>query len=60
MRMYFKSVVFYNNLFPDVLLEAGLRMCNSNKIYHLKNKTADFDACSLCTSAMYFVDGFLK
>ena len=38
----------------------GRVMCNSNKMYHVKNKIAEFDACSLYPSAMYFVDGFLK
>ena len=33
---------------------------NSNKQYHIKKKTADFDACSLYPSAMYFMEGFLK
>ena len=32
----------------------------SNKQYHCKNKTADFDACSLYPSAVYFMEGFLK
>ena len=35
-------------------------MTNSNKQYHVKKKTADFDACSLYPSAMYFMEGFLK
>ena len=38
----------------------GRAMCNSNKIYHVKKKTADLDACSLYPSAMYFMDGLLK
>ena len=38
----------------------GRVMTNSNKMYHVKHKTADFDACSLYPSAMYFMDGFLK
>ena len=38
----------------------GRVMTNSNKQYHVKKKTADFDACSLYTSAMYFMEGFLK
>ena len=58
MRMYFKPVVFYNNLLPDVLLEAGL--CVIQIMYHVTKKTADFDACSLYPGAMYFMDGFLK
>ena len=38
----------------------GRVMCNSNKMYHVKKKTADFDACSLYPSAMYFMDVFLE
>ena len=38
----------------------GRVMTNSNEQYHVKKKTADFDACSLYTSAMYFMEGFLK
>ena len=38
----------------------GRVMANSNKQYHVKKKTADFDACSLYPSAMYFMEGFLK
>ena len=34
-------------------------MTNSNKQYHVKKKIADFDACSLYPSAMYFMLGFL-
>ena len=37
----------------------GVMTC-SNKQYHVKNKIADFDACSLYSSAMYFMEGFLK
>ena len=33
---------------------------NSNKHYHLKQKIAYVDACSLYPSAMYFVEGLLK
>ena len=38
----------------------GRVMTNSNKQYHVKKKIADFDACSLYTSAMCFMEGFLK
>ena len=38
----------------------GRVMTNSNKMYHVKKKIADFDACSLYPSAMYFMDGFLQ
>ena len=38
----------------------GRVMTNSNKQYHVKKKTADFDACSLHPSAMYFMERFLK
>ena len=38
----------------------GRVMTNSNKQYHVKKKTADFDACSLYSSAMYYMDGFLE
>ena len=37
----------------------GRVMTNSNKQYHVKKKIADFDACSLYPSAMYFMAGFL-
>ena len=37
----------------------GRVMAASNKHYHVKKKTADFDACSLYPSAMYFMLGFL-
>ena len=35
-------------------------MTNSNKEYHVKNKIADVDACSLYPSAMHFMDGLLE
>ena len=38
----------------------GRVMTNSNKQYHVKKKIADFDACNLYPSAMYFIQGFLK
>ena len=38
----------------------GRVMTNSNKQYHVKQTIADFDACSLYPSAMYFMEGFLK
>ena len=38
----------------------GRVMTNSNKPYHVKKKTADFDACSLYPSATYFMEGFLE
>ena len=38
----------------------GRVMTNSNKQYHVKKKTADFDACSLYPSAMHFMDGLLE
>ena len=37
----------------------GRVMTNPNKQYHVKKKVADFDACSLYPSAMYFMAGFL-
>ena len=37
----------------------GRVMTNSNKHYHVKMKIADFGACSLYPSAMYFMLGFL-
>ena len=38
----------------------GRVMTNSNKQYHVKNKIADFDVCSLYPYAMYFMEGFVK
>ena len=38
----------------------GRVMTNPNKQYHVKKKIADFDACSLYPSAMYFMEGLLK
>ena len=38
----------------------GRVMRNSSNMYHAKQDIADFDACSLYPSAMYFMDGFLK
>ena len=35
-------------------------MTANNKMYHVINKIADVDACSLYQSAMYFMDGFLQ
>ena len=35
-------------------------MTNSNKIFHVKKKLADFDACSLYPSAMRRMMGYLK
>ena len=35
-------------------------MINSNKQYHVKQKTADVYACSLYASATYFMDGLLE
>ena len=37
----------------------GRVMTANNKMYHVKKKIADFDACSLYPSAMYFMLGFL-
>jgi len=37
----------------------GRCMTNSNKMYHVKRKVADFDACSLYPSAMYRMLGYL-
>ena len=37
----------------------GRVMAASNKQYHVKKNIADFDACSLYPSAMYFMLGFL-
>ena len=37
----------------------GRFMTNSNKQYHVKREIADFGACSLYPSAMYFMAGFL-
>ena len=59
----------YDNVYqtPGVIQQvitkcvAGVKaMTNSNKQYHVKKKTTDFDACSLYPSAMYFMQGFLK
>ena len=38
----------------------GRVMTNPDKQYHVKKKVADFDACSLYPSAMYFMEGSLK
>ena len=38
----------------------GRVMTASNKQYHVKNKIADFDACSLYPSAMYYLEGFFE
>ena len=38
----------------------GRVMTNPNKQYHVKKNTADFEACSLYPSAMYFMEGVLK
>ena len=38
----------------------GRVVTNSNKMYHVENTIADFDACSLYPSAMYFMEGCLK
>ena len=38
----------------------GRCMTNNNKIYHVKRKIADFDACSLYPSAMRRMMGYLK
>ena len=38
----------------------GRCMTNSNKMYHVKRKLADFDACSLYPSAMRRILGYLK
>ena len=38
----------------------GRVMSANNKQYHVKQKIADFDACSLYPSAMYFMLGFWK
>ena len=37
----------------------GRCMTNSNKMYHVKRKLADFDACSLYPSAMNRMKGYL-
>ena len=38
----------------------GRVLVNPNKQNHVKKKIADFGACSLYPSAMYFMEGFLK
>ena len=38
----------------------GAVMCNSNKMYHVKQKIADVDACTLYPGACIFMAGFLK
>ena len=38
----------------------GRCMCKENKMYHVKKKLADFDACSLYPSAMNRMLGYLK
>ena len=38
----------------------GRVMANPDKQYHVKNKIADFAACSLYPSAMHFMDGLLE
>ena len=38
----------------------GRCMTNSDKMYHVKRKLADFDACSLYPSAMFRMLGYLK
>ena len=35
-------------------------MTNSNNMYHVKTIIAEFDACSLYPSVMYFMDGLLE
>ena len=45
--------------FMSKCVVGGRVMTNSNKQYHIKKKIADFDACSLYPSAMYFMAGFL-
>ena len=35
-------------------------MTNQNKMYHVKKKLAEFDACGLYASAMYRMLGYLK
>ena len=46
--------------FITTCVVGGRVTTNSNKQYHVKKKIADFDACSLYPSAMYFMEGFLK
>ena len=38
----------------------GRCMTNSNKMYHVVGKLADFDAVGLYSSSLYRIDGFLK
>ena len=38
----------------------GRCMTNQNKMYHVKRKLADFDACSLYPSAMFRMLGYLQ
>jgi hypothetical protein len=38
----------------------GRCMTHSNKMYHVKGKIADFDACSLYPSATRRIMGYLK
>ena len=38
----------------------GRVMTANNKMYHVKKKIADFDACSLYPSAIYQMEGFVK
>ncbi len=38
----------------------GRTMTNSNEMWHVKCKTADFDCCAQYPSSMYRIDGYLK
>ena len=43
--------------FTTECVAGGRVMTTSNVQYHVKKKVADFDACSLYPSAMYFMSG---
>ena len=57
---YCLSGLWRNKQFITKCVVGGRVVTNSNKQYHVKKKTADFDACSLYPSAMYVMEGFLK
>ena len=59
----FNDVAMFSGIVQHYIsncIVGGRCMTNSNRMYHIKRKLADFDACSLYPSAMNRMKGYLK
>jgi hypothetical protein len=59
----YDGVAMFSGIIQDYIARCiigGRCMTNNNKMYHVKGKLSDFDACSLYPSAMNRMNGYLK